>query len=80
MTQKVLNIHVADPLVVLLSIFSAAKVFGFSNMSWIWVLSPVWIPLLILIVLTVVMSLVYGIVVARKKKALPESAAIPPTT
>ena len=31
---------------VLVGIFAAAKVFGFTNWSWIWVFSPLWIPFL----------------------------------
>ena len=31
---------------ILVGIFAAAKVFGFTDWSWVWVFSPIWIPFL----------------------------------
>jgi uncharacterized membrane protein YhiD involved in acid resistance len=35
-------------------IFAAAKVFGFSNMSWLWVFSPIWIAAGIVVAILVI--------------------------
>lgn len=40
-------------------IFAAAKVFGFINWNWLWVLSPLWLPFAAVIGLVVA---VFGIV------------------
>lgn len=45
-------------------IFAAAKVFGFSTMSWLWVFAPVWLPLSILLGLWLFGALLLGIVAA----------------
>lgn len=47
---------------VLTVVFAAAKVFGFSQMSWLWVLSPIWITFgLVLAVLTIALLALGGI-------------------
>jgi len=39
--------------VMLTAIFAAAKVFNFSDMSWLMVLSPIWGPFLLLFVILI---------------------------
>lgn len=48
----------------LVLVFATAKVFGFSNMAWLWVFSPAWLPLSILLALWLFGVLVLGIVAA----------------
>lgn len=46
---------------VLVAIFAAAKVFGFSSMSWWWVFSPILIPLALAPVLVLTVGIFAGI-------------------
>lgn len=41
---------------ILTIIFVIAKIFGYLNWSWLWVLSPLWITLAILLVLAIVVA------------------------
>lgn len=41
----------------------ALKAFGLVELSWIWVLSPIWVPLGICFALTVLLLTILGIVV-----------------
>lgn len=53
----------------LVVIFAAAKVFGASTMSWLWVLSPIWLPLAVILGIWLIGVIVIGLVVGASEFA-----------
>lgn len=58
MKKEVIGLNFAD---VLLLIFITLKLLGIINWSWWWVLSPIWIPLAIIVVLVAIYFIVAAI-------------------
>jgi hypothetical protein len=56
-------------IVLLTSIFAAAKVFGFITWSWLWVLSPIWISIGFVLSLLAICGLVMLFIVILNKIA-----------
>lgn len=52
---------------ILLVIFIVLKLTNLINWSWLWVLSPLWIPIGIVVVITVLISLILLIMEAFKR-------------
>lgn len=52
---------------ILLVIFIVLKLTNLINWSWLWVLSPLWIPIGIVVVITVLISLTLLIMEAFKR-------------
>lgn len=59
MKKEVIGLNFAD---VLLLIFITLKLLGIINWSWWWVLSPIWIPLAIIVVLVIIYFIVAAII------------------
>lgn len=59
MKKEVIGLNFAD---VLLLIFITLKLLGIINWSWWWVLSPIWIPLAIIVVLVIIYFIVTAII------------------
>jgi hypothetical protein len=54
-TNKNINIGCASPLAVIVFLaFFFAKIYDKIDWSWWWVFSPLWIPLLFIIIITIV--------------------------
>ena len=45
---------------VLAIVFIVLKLVGVIEWSWIWVLSPIWIPLLLMVILLIVLAAING--------------------
>ena len=39
-------------------LFIALKLMGFINWSWLWVLSPIWLPMALIVVIDVIIALI----------------------
>lgn len=48
-------------IVILLAVFVALKLFGFLQWSWLWILSPLWIPFVIVCLLSVALLIYWSI-------------------
>jgi len=53
--------------------FIVLKLTGVIAWSWWWVLSPIWIPTAIVLVIAVIFCVVVGIQESRKKRKLAEA-------
>ena len=52
--NKKVDVHLMSPIMmVLLILLIICKVSGFLDISWIWVLSPIWIPIGIVLFFTI---------------------------
>lgn len=52
--NKKVDVHLMSPIMmVLLILLIIGKVSGFLDISWIWVLSPIWIPIGIVLFFTI---------------------------
>ena len=59
-TSKNVNIRLGDSLCITLGlIFIVLKLLGVITWSWLWVLSPFWIPFVIGIIL-IILSIIFG--------------------
>lgn len=47
---------------ILTVVFVLAKLFGYTDMSWLWVFSPLWLPLAIILAVTVVFLVILGLI------------------
>ena len=48
-------------IVILLAVFVTLKLFGFLQWSWLWILSPLWIPFVIVSLLSVALLIYWSI-------------------
>lgn len=51
---------------VLALIFITLKLMGFLTWSWLWVLSPIWIPFVVFLLIAVALFIIYLIEEVRK--------------
>ena len=52
--NKKVDVHLMSPIMmVLLILLIIGKVSGFLDISWIWVLSPIWIPIGVVLFFTI---------------------------
>ena len=66
-TSKNVNIRLGDSLCITLGlIFIVLKLLGVITWSWLWVLSPFWIPFVIGIIL-IILSIIFGKSYLHKK-------------
>ncbi len=49
-------------------LFIALKILGYIHWSWWWVLSPLWIPLVLFVVVTVITLVFMGVSVSKLHK------------
>lgn len=47
-------------------VFIVLKLTGYITWSWLWVLSPIWIPLIVVLLITVALFIVFLIKEVRK--------------
>lgn len=62
--NKKVDVHLMSPIMmVLLILLIIGKVSGFLDISWIWVLSPIWIPIGIVLFFTIlfIILLILGV-------------------
>ena len=53
--NKKVDVHLMSPIMmVLLILLIIGKVSGFLDISWIWVLSPIWIPIGVVLFFTII--------------------------
>ena len=64
-TSKNVNIRLGDSLCITLGlIFIVLKLLGVITWSWLWVLSPFWIPF---VIVSVILSIIFGKIYLHKK-------------
>ena len=64
-TSKNVNIRLGDSLCITLGlIFIVLKLLGVITWSWLWVLSPFWIPF---VIVSVILSIIFGKSYLHKK-------------
>lgn len=62
--NKKVDVHLMSPIMmVLLILLIIGKVSGFLDISWIWVLSPIWIPIGVVLFFTIlfIILLILGV-------------------
>ena len=62
--NKKIDVHLMSPIMmVLLILLIIGKVSGFLDISWIWVLSPIWIPIGVVLFFTIlfIILLILGV-------------------
>lgn len=62
--NKKVDVHLMSPIMmVLLILLIIGKVSGFLDISWIWVLSPIWIPIGVILFFTIlfIILLILGV-------------------
>ena len=47
--------------------FFIAKIFGYINWSWLWVFSPLWIPMALLISILIIIGVFYLLILGIAK-------------
>jgi len=65
--QQSVNIGGASSATLLGVLFVGLKLTGYINWPWVWVLSPFWLPLAIVLALAFLAFIVYAVVSISKK-------------